>query len=111
MSVIQQYLGREVHESWVPGRPAVKFCMVVPNLVGPQYGTFFILLFWSLKFQGQLHVDFWKYMHPSLRKAPSIMHECVSISLSVLLWGTRFLWGCFIHLIYLCNDYSTFNSS
>jgi hypothetical protein len=61
--------------------------------VCPQYETFFVLLFWCLKFRGHLLVFFWKYIHPSLRKTPSIMHECVFISFSVLLWGSRFLWG------------------
>jgi hypothetical protein len=47
--------------------------------VGPQYGTFFVFLFWCLKFQGHSLVYFWKYMRPSHRKAPSMMHECVFI--------------------------------
>ena len=34
MSMIQQYFGRGVHKSWAPGHPAIKFCMVPPNVCG-----------------------------------------------------------------------------
>lgn len=61
MSMIQQYLGRGVHKSWAPCRLTSKFFMVAPNVCGPQYGTFFVLLFWCLQFRGNSLVFFWKY--------------------------------------------------
>lgn len=40
MSMIQQYLGRGVHKSWAQGHPAIKFCMVAPNVCGSSVWNF-----------------------------------------------------------------------